>query len=133
MTMISEPIKTFSSEDLVKLNTIIWISYKSDITKAIEVLKDTINSFDFVKSKENTSVFVLDFWSSSVDLKCLFCFDPKCGIIWEVAIGEVNEGIVKAFKDNWIKFTYNHLTVNFENQVDNTKIENLLHEESHNQ
>lgn len=133
MTMISEPIKTFSSEDLVKLNTIIWISYKSDITKAIEVLKDTINSFDFVKSKENTSVFVLDFWSSSVDLKCLFCFDPKCGIIWEVAIWEINEKITKAFKENDINFTYPHLTVNFENQVDNTKIEKLLHNENNNQ
>ena len=128
MTMISEPIKTFSSEDLVKLNTTIWISYKSDLSKAIDVLKDTINSFDFVKSKENTTVFVLDFWKSSIDLKCLFCFDPKCWIIWEVAIWHINEKVAQAFKENNIKFTYNHITLNFENQTDNTKIQKLLDE-----
>jgi small-conductance mechanosensitive channel len=57
------------------------VSYKTDLTKAIQVLKDTINSFDFVKAKENTTVFVLEFGKSTINLKCIFCFDPKCGII----------------------------------------------------
>ena len=126
MTMISEPIKTFSSEDLVKLNTVVWISYNSDLTKAIEVLKDTINSFDFVKSKENTTAYVLEFGASTIDLKCLFCFDPNCWIIWEVAVWEINEKITKAFKENGIKFSYPHLTVNFENQPNNEKYEQFI-------
>lgn len=126
MTMISEPIKTFSSEDLVKLNTVVWVSYKTDLTKAIEVLKNTINSFDFVKSKENTTAYVLEFGASTINLKCLFCFDPNCGIIWEVAIWEINEGITKAFKENGIKFSYPHLTVNFENQPNNEKYEQFI-------
>lgn len=133
MTMISEPIKTFSSEDLVKLNTVIWISYNSDLTKAIDVLKETINSFDFVKSKENTTVFVLEFAVSTIDLKCLFCFDPNCGIIGEVAIWEINEKVSKAFKENGIKFSYPHMTVNFENQPDNKKYEQLIANEKENQ
>ena len=129
MTMISEPIKTFSSEDLVKLNTVIWISYKSDLTKAIEVLKDTINSFDFVKSKENTTVYVLDFGESTIDLKCLFCFDPNCGIIWEVAIWEINEKVPKAFKENWIDFSYQHLILNFENKPNNEQYKQFISNE----
>ena len=133
MTMISEPIKTFSSEDLVKLNTVVWISYDSDLTKAIEVLKDTINSFDFVKSKENTTAFVLDFWESTIDIKCLFCFDPNCGIIWEVAIWQINERIPKAFKENWIDFSYPHVTVNFENKPDNWKYEEFIANEKESQ
>ncbi len=132
MTMISEPIKTFSSEDLVKLNTVIWISYKSDLTKAIQVLKDTINSFDFVKSKENTNVYVIDFWKSSIDLKCLFCFDPKCGIIWEIAIWYIHEKIAQTFKENWIKFTHHHITLNFENESDNKKLEQFASNEQTN-
>lgn len=130
MTMISEPIKTFSSEDMVKLNTVIWISYKSDLTKAIEVLKDTVNSFDFVKSKENTTVYVLEFGKSTIDIKCIFCFDPNCGIIWEVAIWQINESIPKAFKENWIEFSYPHITVNFENQPNNEKYEEFIANEN---
>lgn len=132
MTMISEPIKTFSSEDLVKLNTIIWISYGSDVTKAIQVLKDTINSFDFVKAKENTTVFVLEFGKSTINLKCIFCFDPKCGIIWEVAIWQINERIPKAFEENWIKFSYDHIVLNFENNDwwSNEKVQALLANEA---
>jgi len=133
MTMISEPIKTFSSEDLVKLNTVVWISYKSDVTKAIEVLKDTINSFDFVKSKENTTAFVLDFGESTIDIKCLFCFDPNCGIIWEVAVWQINERIPKAFKENWIHFSYPHVIVNFENKPDNWKYEEFIANEKESQ
>ena len=126
MTMISEPIKTFSSEDLVKLNTVVWISYNSDLTKAIEVLKDTINTFDFVKSKENTTAYVLNFGESTIDIKCLFCFDPNSGIIWEVAVWQINERIPKAFKENWIHFSYPHVTVNFENKPDNWKYEEFI-------
>ena len=133
MTMISEPIKTFSSEDLVKLNTVIGISYKSDLTKAIDVLKETINSFDFVKSKENTTVFVIDFGESTIDLKCLFCFDPNCGIIWEVAIWQINERIPKAFKENGIQFSYPHMTVNFENEPNNDKYKEFIANEKENQ
>lgn len=133
MTMISEPIKTFSSEDLVKLNTVVWISYKSDVTKAIEVLKDTINSFDFVKSKENTTAFVVDFGESTINLKCLFCFDPNCWIIWEVAVWQINERIPKAFKENWIHFSYPHVIVNFENKPDNWKYEEFIANEKESQ
>jgi len=130
MTMISEPIKTFSSEDLVKLNTVIWISYKNDLNKAIEVLKETINSFDFVKSKENTTVYVLEFGASTIDIKCIFCFDPNCGIIWEVAIWEINEKVTKAFKENWIAFSYQHLILNFENKPNDEQYKEFIANEA---
>jgi spermidine/putrescine-binding protein len=61
MTLISVPIKTFSAEDLVKLNILLCVHYSSDIPKAIQVITETINSFDFVKEKENTKVFVTNF------------------------------------------------------------------------
>lgn len=115
MTMISVPVKTFSSENLVKLNTIVGVHYDTDLEKAISVLKDAINSFDFVKEKENTTIFVLDFWSSCISLKCIFCFDPQCGIIWDFAVWYVNEKIREAFLANWIQFTYDHLVLHIEN------------------
>lgn len=123
MTMISKPIKTFSSENIVKLNTTVWIHYKSDVSKAITIIKDAINSFNFVQDKENTTVFVTNFGSSSIDLKCIFCFDPNCGIIGDFAIWYINEKIWEEFNKNNIIIPYNHTTLTFEQKKEK---QNLL-------
>jgi len=86
MTLITVPIKTFSAEDLIKLTAIFGVHYDSDIPKVLEVVSSTINSFDFVKEKENTKSFVSNFADSYIEIKSFFCFDPKCGIISEIAI-----------------------------------------------
>src|SRR5690606_14900110 len=54
MTLISNPIRTFSAESTVKLTTEAYVHYDSDLDKAIHVIKDTINSFDFIKEKDST-------------------------------------------------------------------------------
>jgi len=126
MTMISKPIKTFSSENIVKLNTTIGIHYDSDVTKAIQVVKTAINNFDFVQDKDNTTVYVTNFWSSSIDLKCIFCFDPNCGIIWDFAIWYINEKISEEFNKNGIQIPYNHSTLTFEKDEEKQKLLNNL-------
>jgi len=122
MTMISKPIKTFSSENIVKLNTTIWIHYESDVPKAIEVIKNAINSFDFVKEKESTTVYVTNFGESSIDLKCIFCFDPNCGIIWDFAVWYINEKIWEEFGKNGIQIPYKHATLTFEKWEEKEKL-----------
>ena len=119
MTMISKPIKTFSSESIVKLNTTLWVHYDTDIEKAISVAKEAINSFDFVKEKENTTVFVTEFWSSSINLRCVFCFDTQCWIIWDFAIWYVNEKLREEFNKNWIQFTYDHIIIDMDDSQKN--------------
>ena len=119
MTMISKPIKTFSSESIVKLNTTLWVHYDTDIEKAISVAKEAINSFDFVKEKENTTVFVTEFWSSSINLRCVFCFDTQCWIIWDFAIWYVNEKLREEFNKNWIQFTYDHIVLDMDDSQSN--------------
>ncbi|HRX64291.1 MAG TPA: mechanosensitive ion channel family protein [Candidatus Absconditabacterales bacterium] len=122
MTMISKPIKTFSSENIVKLNTTIGIHYESDVPKAIEVIKNAINSFDFVKEKESTTVYVTNFGESSIDLKCIFCFDPNCGIIGDFAVGYINEKIGEEFGKNGIQIPYKHATLTFEKGEEKEKL-----------
>lgn len=122
ITLITTPIKTFSSEELVRLNTLIQVHYDSDLNKVIEILKQTINDIEFVKNKENTKIFVTNFGPNGIDIKCLFFFDPNQGIIGEVAIGEVNEKISKAFKENNIKIPYNQTTLTFENEQNTQKL-----------
>lgn len=116
MTLITVPIKTFSSEELVKLKSVVGIHYKSDVPKAIKVLTDTVNSFEFVKDKENTKAFVSVFSANSIDIKFMFYFDPKCGIIDEIAIGTINVKIAEEFKKNEISIPYNMVTLNFEDE-----------------
>lgn len=128
MTLISVPIKTFSAEDLVKLNFTIWVHYNSDIPKSIEIITNVVNNFDFVKEKENTKVFVTTFWASSIDMKCLFCFDPKCGLLTDYALWAINEQINEEFKKNNINIPYNMVTLNFENNKDQTTTLNNLNQ-----
>jgi small-conductance mechanosensitive channel len=58
MKLISNPIRTFSAESIVKLTLDAYVHYDSDLEKAIEVTKNAINSFDFIKEKESTKVIV---------------------------------------------------------------------------
>lgn len=122
ITLISTPIRTFSSEELVRLNTVIQVHYDSDLSKVIEVLKESINSINFVKNKENTKVFVTNFGENGIDIKCLFFFDPNDWLIGEVAIGLVNEKIGKVFDENKIRIPYPHTTLTFENKEQTQKI-----------
>lgn len=130
MTLISVPIKTFSAEDLVKLNIVIWVHYNSDIAKAIDIITKTINSFEFVKEKENTKVFVTTFWTSSIDLKWLFCFDPKCWLLTDYALWAINEKINEEFKTNNISIPYNTVTMTFDSNQDKITTINNLNQQS---
>ena len=78
MTLISVPIKTFSAEPIIKLTTVFGIGYDSDTTKVIELVKEIVNSFEFVKEKNTTKVFVSSFAASWIEIKALFSFDPNC-------------------------------------------------------
>ncbi len=116
ITLITVPVKTFSSEDLVRLDTIIGIHYDSDVTQAIQLAVETINSFDFVKEKENTKVYVLNLGDSAIELKCLFFFDPKCGMLWEAAVWTIQEKVFEVFKAHDIQIPYHQTTLTFENE-----------------
>lgn len=122
LKMISVPIKTFSSEELVKLATVVGIHYDTDVTKAIQVTVEAINSIPFVLHKENTTVYVTNFNDSSIDLKCLFFFDPKSGIVGDYAIWVVNEAINTAYAKNNIVIPYQHITATFNSEDDKLRL-----------
>lgn len=122
MMLISTPIKTFSSEELVKLTATFGVHYNSDIPHVLEVVTNTINTFDYVKEKENTKTFVSNFADSYIEIKTFFYFDPKCGIIPEVALGDINSAMNTAFTQYQIAVPYNTLTLTFDNEQDKTKL-----------
>ena len=83
-TLISVPIKTFSSEPLIKLMIPVWAHYDSDVVKVLEVIKTAVNSFDFIKEKENTKVFLADYLDSSIEFRAFVGFDPNAGLLPEM-------------------------------------------------
>lgn len=114
MTLISVPIKTFSSEALVRLSILFWVHYDTDITKAIGLITETMNSFDFVKEKSNTKVFLSAFGDSSIEIKWLFLFDPNCWLLPDIAMWQIYEKINTVFNENWIEVPYNYMTLNLD-------------------
>lgn len=122
MTLISVPIKTFSSEDLIKLTATFGVHYNSDIPKTLELITNTINLFTFTKEKESTKSVVSNFADSYIEIKAFFYFDPKCGIIPEVALWEINGKINEVFAQNNISIPYNMITLTFEEQKDKQKL-----------
>lgn len=122
MTLISVPIKTFSSEDLIKLTAVFGVHYNSDIPKTLQLITNTINLFTFTKEKESTKTVVSNFADSYIEIKSFFYFDPKCGIIPEVALWEINGKINEVFAQNNISIPYNMVTLTFEDQKDKQKI-----------
>lgn len=94
------------------------MSYDSDTAKVIELVNEAVNSFDFVKEKDTTKVFVSNFADSYIEIKSLFSFDPNCGLLSDFAIGYINEKVGKAFNDNNIDVPFNTVTINFDKPQD---------------
>lgn len=125
-TMISSSIKTFSAEPIVKLRVAYRSTYDADSVKAIEVMKDAVNNYEFVKNKENTKVFLSEFLDSSIEYKAIFDFDPNCGILQEIAIGQLTQDISIAFDKNGIDIPYEILTLNFDSPETKKKIQEQI-------
>jgi small-conductance mechanosensitive channel len=126
MTLITVPIKTFSAEPIIKLNAVFGVWYDSDTTKVIELVKEIVNSFEFVKEKDTTKVFVSSFAASRIEIKTFFSFDPNCGLLSDFAIGYINEKIGKVFNENKINMPFNTFTVNFDKGTDMQNVVNNL-------
>lgn len=113
-TMISSTVKTFSAEPMIKLGVSFRSGYDADTVKCIDVMKEAITSCDFVKNKDSVKVFLSSFLDSSIEYKSFFDFDPNCGLLQEIAIGEVSQKIGEAFNKNDIDIPYNITTINFD-------------------
>lgn len=125
-TLISVPIKTFSSEPLIKLLVPFWAHYDSDIVKVINVMKEAVNSLEFTKEKENTKVFLSEYLDSSIEFKAMINIDPNCGLLPEMIKGMCYEKFTEAFNTNNIEIPYEIATINFETPNDLSTIKKSI-------
>lgn len=126
MTLISVPIKTYSSETLIKMMIPFRTHYDSDISQVLEIIKNTVNSCDFIKEKDNTKVFLSDYLDSSIEFKAFISFDPNGWLLPEMVKGHLYEKMNDEFAKNNINIPYNMTTLTFETPEDKAFIEKKI-------
>lgn len=112
LTLVSVPIRTFDSEELVRLETELSVHKNSDLTKVIQVVVDAVNALDFVKEKESTRCLIDGMYElGGVLIRTYFYFDPKGGRIIEMALSDVNKATYEALLKNDIIIDYPHTVI----------------------
>jgi len=77
MTLISKPIKTFSSEEIIRLDGEISVDYATNLNLAQEKIMEAINTLPFILEPEKTKAIIRSFGDSGIIIKYYFYFDPK--------------------------------------------------------
>ena len=118
LILITSPIKTFTTEEFIRLETVVSVHYDTDLEKAKEVIMKTIKQLPFIINKEKITVITDQFADSGINIKALFYIDPNWDISRPIAISKVNDAIKKAFDENNINIPYPHtvLTVDKNDQ-----------------
>lgn len=111
LEMVVNPIKTFTSEEVLRWETQVSISYNDNIEEAKKVIIDTINSQKYIINKNKTNVIVESFWDSWVNLLVWYYFDPNWSISYFDIKSKVNTVIRESFAKNNINIPYPHTTL----------------------
>ncbi len=125
LTLITSPIKTFTTEEFIRLETIVSVHYDTDLEKAKNIIINTLQNLSFLVQKDKINVITDEFGDSWINLKTLFYIDPNWEIPAPVAISKVNDAIKKAFDENDIVIPYPHTVITFDKN-DQTLLKTLL-------
>lgn len=111
LKMVTKPIKTFDTEELVRLETRVTIHYSTSVEKATDIIKNAVNSVKLVKEKKSTKVMLEKMGNHGLEMRVYFYIDPSSGVLIPVSISQVNEAIFDAFNKEGIVIPYPHTTV----------------------
>ena len=111
LVFVTTPVTTFSSEEMIRLETVVSVHYDTDLKKAIEVIKNALKELPYLVEKDNIKVMVDNFGESGIDIKVWYFFDPNKGY-WAAQIrSDVNQKIFEAFQKEWIVIPYPHTVI----------------------
>lgn len=111
LRMITHPVMTFDSENIVRLDFEMRIDPKSPLPESLLLIKDAINSVTFVKKHEDTLVNIQNMDNGELTLLIYFYYDPQTGMLRKKAKGQVQEAILKVCKEHNIKIPYPHKVI----------------------
>lgn len=117
LTLINTPMKTFSSENLVKLKTEIGVHYNSDIDVTTNTIIQAVNSCTFVQEHTNTKALLTQRGESRLIFTVMFYVQPSTQVAdYNYLISEVNARINQSLKEKNIKIAYPHMTLVLDNE-----------------
>ena len=111
LTMVTKPIRTYDTEELVRLETNVTMHYDTPVEKAIDIIKKAVNGVKLVKEKHNTTVMMKAMGDHGLEMQVYFYLDPSAWLLIPIAKSEVNQAIYEAFIKENIVIPYPHTTV----------------------
>jgi len=111
IVLISASIQTYSTEEVIRLETYVQVHYDTDLDFATKVFREAINSSQYVITKGKTVVLTENLWASWIDMRCMFYINPNSWLLIEQLTGLVNQQIMKYAKSSNIKIPYPHTTL----------------------
>lgn len=117
LELITNPVMTFTSEDLLKLNTTVIVWYWTDLDRASQIALEAVNNLEVVKNKDENKTMITnlkdsDFGTNWVEIKVIFHVEPwgdVKGPWWPIS--QANKAIYNAFIENWINIPYPHTSI----------------------
>ncbi len=111
LSLVTKPVRTFDSEDIVRLEVNFTVHYWTDLHQVQKDITEVVNKLKIVKEKQSTRVNVQSFGRNWVELQVFFYFDPNSWIIIPTALSDVQNAIMDMFKAKWIVIPYPHRTL----------------------
>ena len=106
--MVETPLKTFSSEQIIKWDVTISIGLKEDVYRVSQLIKEFVASKSYIVNPQDVQVVVSTFGSSSIDLQVYFFFSPH-GKVGGIQIkSNLRKELLQLFDANNIEFPYDH-------------------------
>jgi small conductance mechanosensitive channel len=110
LDLITRPVKTYDSEDMVRLDFVVGLWYGVNLDTAFALCKEAINELEWTTEKEHTRVTVFQIWASTVDCKVWFYFDPT-KLPRPVALSEATKAVFEKLIHNNIDVAYPHMAI----------------------
>lgn len=106
-------LTNYTTNGIRRVEVPVGISYADDPEKAVEVIIEEINQYDFVIKKEETAVFAKDFGDSSVNLLLWFWIDYPGETGFMQARHQAVVGVKKALENADILIPFPIRTLDF--------------------
>lgn len=111
LVLITNPIKTFTSEENIRWESKISLSYKADIQKARNLIMEAINNQSYIIHKEKTNIIYDNFSPNWAELIIWYHYDPNGKMSFVQVKSAINDLILNTLKDNDIEISYPHTTL----------------------
>ena len=109
--LVSNFVKTFSAEQIIKVNIDIDIGFQDDPQSACEIIKNYLNEKDFILEKQSTKVIVSSIFHSWYTLTMFFYMKPK-GKQWLfVAKSLIKQELLGFFDTQWRNYPWDHIAI----------------------